>query len=130
MASVVTRASAPTAVQYVSGERDSTRKRTDALLHRHGSCEGEALRSLKRLSGQRAGIQGFSAVTGAVDRDLRYGPEQQPSQPVEVVVEDLEDDLHGDGLDPVDALEAGVVVGDEADVAVTHAQLPGEDGLG
>ena len=35
MASVVTRAKPPTATQYVSGERETTRRRTDALLHEH-----------------------------------------------------------------------------------------------
>src|SRR5581483_2660452 len=41
MSDIVTRARPPTATQYVNGERDSTRKRTDALHSRGESRRGK-----------------------------------------------------------------------------------------
>lgn len=48
MATVVRRARPPTETQYVSGERDSTRRRTDALHSRGEIARGKRRPEIKR----------------------------------------------------------------------------------
>src|SRR2546421_4460644 len=60
---VVSNAKPPTASQYARGERDSTRRRTDALLHKMQPRGGSAPGS---LNGRGAQIQGLYADLDSV----------------------------------------------------------------
>src|SRR5581483_1408316 len=73
---------------------------------------------------------GLGASAGALFGNRGDDVEEQGADALQVRLEEPEHLGLGHRLHAADALDAGVVVGDEGDGGVTHAELPGQVGLG